>query len=216
MIKKLHFKDSEESRLFACGCLHLNHDPKWPEPIWKIRGFNSAAECTDGIIDSINDTCRASDNLLILGDFCLNTPIEQFWPLVNRILPKLWFIRGNHNNPWEKELLKYSLETYGIEAVNFWWQDKILYLGDYVELVWNKQMFVCHHYPYYVFNNMNQNSISLVSHSHGNCKLSHPSDNTMKQIDCGWDVWRKPIGFEEIMRSVNLKGKPVHDHHSYD
>ena len=96
MIKTLKFNDTDNSKLFLTGCLHLNHNPKWENPIWKMRGYNSADEMTIGIIRQINEICLSTDYLMVLGDFCLNTSEEQFYSLVNRINPKLYFIRGNH------------------------------------------------------------------------------------------------------------------------
>jgi calcineurin-like phosphoesterase family protein len=213
MLKAIKFTDTDKEKLFVTGCTHLKHDPSWDNPIWKLRGYDSEPAMTEGIIAKINEVCRNEDNLLILGDFCLNTKSEEFWALVNRINCKLWFVRGNHNNPWEKELYDYSIQKFGVEGVNFWWKDKILYLGDYVELKWNKQNFKCNHYPYYVFDGMQYGGVSLVSHSHGSCKLSHPDDAQMKQIDCGWDVWRRPISFQEIMECAKKKNVAKVDHH---
>ncbi len=213
MIKKLNFKDSAESKLFCVGCTHLNHNPQWENPIWKMRGFSSAQEMTDGIIKSINDTCNPMDTLLVLGDFCLNTSEGQFHELINRINPRLFFLRGNHNSPWESMYYAYCLEKFGHEVVNHEWLGKITYLGDYVHLIWNKQTFIANHYPFYIWDKMSHNSISLCSHSHGGCLLTRPENTTMKQIDTGWDVWRKPIGFKEIMDCANKKGVFKGDDH---
>lgn len=213
MIKTLKFEDSDNSKLFVTGCPHLNHNPKWDNPIWKMRGYNSADEMTTGIIREINSKCLSTDILLVLGDFCLNTGEEQFYSIINRIYPKLWFIRGNHNNPWEKAYLNHCIENFGYEVVGYEWLNKITYLGDYCQLLWNKQLFICNHYPFYVFDKMKNGAISLVSHSHGSCELSHPDNSRMKQIDCGWDIWKTPISFREIMDCANKKQIFKADHH---
>ncbi|MFM9826314.1 hypothetical protein [Flavobacterium sp.] len=214
MITRLKFTDQDNSKLFVTGCPHLNHNPQWKEnKIWETRGYSSAEEMTTGIIRQINDTCLATDTLLVLGDFCLNTTPEQFYSLIHRIHPKLWFIRGNHNNPWEKLYLQHCIEKFGYEVIGYEWLDKITYLGDYAEINWNKTMFVCNHYPYYIWNDIKHGFISLVSHSHGSCKLSRPEDKTMKQIDTGWEVWKKPISFREIIQCSNKKQIFKGDHH---
>lgn len=212
MIKTLKFNDAE-SKLFITGCSHLNHSPKWDNPIYKIRGYDSADEMTTQIINKINETCAANDSLLILGDFCLNTTEEQFYSLIKRINCSLLFVRGNHNNPWEKLYLNHCIEKFGFEVLGYQWLDKITYLGDYLQLTWNNQIFVANHYPFYIWDKVSSGCISLVSHSHGNCDLTHPNDNRMKQIDCGWDVWRKPISFKEIMDCANKKAIFKADHH---
>jgi len=213
MIKTLTFKDGDDGNLFVTGCPHLNHDPRWEVPIWKSRGYNSADEMTSGILDKINTTCKPMDTLLILGDFCLNTPIDKFYNLIGRINPKLWFIRGNHNNSWEKEYYNHCIEKFGYEVVGYEWLNKILYLGDYINLIWNGKLFICNHYPYYVFDKMSNGAVSLVSHSHGNCDLTLPTDLRMKQIDCGWDVWATPISFREIEKCADKKQIFKADHH---
>ncbi len=214
MIKNLHFKDEPtEGNLLVTGCLHLNHAPKWDNPIWAMRGYASADEMTSRIISRINDSCRSIDTLLVLGDFCLNTTKEQFLSLITRINCKMLFIRGNHNNPWEKMYLEHCQEKFGYEAIGYQWLDKITYLGDYCQLIWNKQLFIANHYPFWIWDHISHGAISLVSHSHGSCELTLPNDTRMKQIDCGFDVWKKPVSFSEIMECANKKGIHKADRH---
>lgn len=206
MIKEVKFIDSDNCKLFIGGCLHLGHECKgWDIPLWKMRGYKSQQEMTRGIIRQINELCSSNDYLLVLGDFCLNTSREQFLHLINQIAPKLMFIRGNHNSPWQSMYFEHCIEKFGYEVVGYEWLDKITYLGDYIDLSWNKQKFVCNHYPFYIFDKMRHGVISLTSHSHGSCQLSHPDNTQMKQIDCGWDVWMRPISFQEIMECANKK-----------
>jgi calcineurin-like phosphoesterase family protein len=213
MIKK--FKDAPESKLFVTGCTHFNHDPKWDVPLWKMRGYDSAHEMTEGIIRTINETCRQSDHLLVLGDFCLNTTIEEFWNIVNRLNPHLLFVNGNHDNPWRKAYEQFCMDEFGHIAIHLeHWGGKISYYGDYLQLNWNKRPFVCNHFPYLVFDGMARNTYSLCSHSHGSCQWTLPNDYRMKQLDCGWDVHKKPLDFQEIMRIMDKKTREfLPDHH---
>jgi len=214
MIQKVKFIDEDNSKLFIVADLHLNHSPvKWENPIYKMRGYNSAAEMTTGIIRQINDTCLSTDTLLVIGDFCLNTSPEEFLSLVNRIHPKLVFLSGNHNSPWHKMYFEFCVEKYGCEAVGVEWLNKVVYWGDYQLFTWNKQTFCSFHYPMYVFDYMRHGCIALVGHSHNNCELSKPENNLSKQIDCGWDYWKKPISFKEIMQCANKKQIFKADHH---
>lgn len=205
MINHLKFTDTDNNKLFVTGCPHLKHDPKWNKPIWAMRGYTSSEDMTRGIVRQINETCLATDTLLCLGDFCLNCSQEDFLTLVRNINCKMLFVRGNHNNPWEKMYLQECINLFGYEVIGYEWLNKITYLGDYVEFNWNKQLFLGFHYPIFIFNHMSHGAISLVSHSHGTCEFSHPNNKECKQIDCGWDVWRKPIGFKEIMDCANKK-----------
>lgn len=211
MKEYIKFKDSLECKLYVTGCLHLGH---LLEGVWKSRGYNSPLEHTNGLIRTINETCREQDVLLVLGDFCLNTSEEQFYQYLKDIKPKLWFLKGNHNNPWIKLYFKHSKEKFGYEVRCYEWLNKITYWGDYLHLSWNKQITICNHYPYYVFDMIKVGGWSLVSHSHGSCQLTRPENLTMKQLDCGWDIHKKPLTFEEIQLIMLRKGIPAHDHHS--
>ncbi len=210
MIQSLKFQDTEESKLFVTGCPHLGHKREF---IWQTRGYNSPEEHTKGVVDKINETCRPTDKLLILGDFCLNTPFESFLSIIKQIQPELIFLRGNHNNSWEKPYLEHCKEKFGYEVVGYKWLDKITYLGDYVTFKWNGQTCIGNHYPYYVYDGIGHGIFSLVSHSHGTCELTLPSDKRMKQLDCGWCVHKKPLSFKEIKDIMDSKGIPEHDRH---
>lgn len=217
-MNKIKHNDTEDSRLFVTGCLHLNHDPKWDIPIWRTRGYDSAVAMTDGIIGMINAIChRENDILLVLGDFCLNTSKDMFYDTISRINPKMWFLCGNHNNPWARLYKDASMKQFGCIAAH--WSDipefggKISYVGNYTELIWNREFFVCFHYPIAVWDKMGNGAKALVSHSHGNYGPSLPHDTTEKQLDCGWDVWGVPLAFDGVMNTMNKKQIPKKDHH---
>jgi len=41
-----------------------------------------------------------------------------------------------------------------------------------------------------------------------------PEDKRMKQLDCGWDLHKKPLDFKEIMSIMDKKGREfLPDHH---
>ena len=214
MSRELNFTDTKENKLFVTGCPHLGHNPPWEVPIYVKRGYTNHKDMTDAIIQSFNDICTCLDTLMVLGDFCLNVEEDEFLRLIGRIHPKLWFVRGNHNNPWEGMYLKHCKEAVGYEMIGYEWLDKITYYGDYIDMKWNKRRMICFHYPISVWDRARHNAIHLCSHSHHNFYPSLPSTKTEgKIIDCGWDGWRKPIGFEEIMRCANQKEIVKKDHH---
>lgn len=212
---KINFKDSDNSKLFVTGCPHLNHNPSWDTPIYKMRGYDSAQEMTDSIIENINERCRESDNLLVLGDFCLNTSWTEFQELIWKIKPKIWMLHGNHNSPWGKEFENYCLNEYGFKLCvpHDNWLGKVNVLGYYVELNWNKKFMVCNHYAYQIWNKSHHKSWSLVSHSHGTLPTILPEYKNGKQLDCGWDVHGNPLDFNEISVIMNKKEVYNPDHH---
>ena len=204
------FRDTDNCKLFITGCPHVGHKQPF---IWEKRGYVSPEAHTKGVIDKINEVCRSTDILFVLGDFCLNTSREEFLQYIKDINCELWFIDGNHPNPWKKMYLEHCDEKFGYQVVKYKWLNKITYWGHYVEMVWNNKSLVANHYPFYVFNAMQHGCWSLVSHSHGTCSISLPTDLTMKQLDCGWDVHFKPLSFEEIKQIMDKKGICVNDSH---
>jgi len=222
MSKFFHkFDDTEDCRLFVTSDLHLNHRQPF---IWEARGYSSIDAHTSGVIEVINDTCRPQDILLNLGDLCLNTKSEDLESLLGRIHCKHWLLKGNHNNPWEKEYGKacqndffnghsMKCEIYGIDAE---WFPNVFVLGNYHEFMWNGQMVVANHYPFLVWNQMQHGSWSIVGHSHGSCKLSRPDNFQMKQLDCGWDLHKRPLSFDEIRKIMNKKQIAQNDKHDKD
>jgi len=214
MKRELKFTDTKDSKLFVTGCPHLGHNPQWEVPMYKMRGYETEKEMTDNIIKSINDTCTCLDTLLVIGDFCLNTTEDQFLSLIGRIHPKMWFIRGNHNNPWELMYLDHCEKEFGYEVVGYEWLNKITYYGDYKYFKWNKQRIIAFHYPISVWDLASKGAIHLCSHSHHSYYPSLPSTTTEgKIIDCGWDGWRKPVGFEEIIKCASKKEIKTRDRH---
>lgn len=204
---KIKFKDTPEQKLFVTGCLHLNHNPSWEIPLHKMRGYDSSLEMTEDIISIINQTCQESDILLVLGDFCLNTSVEKFCSDVQRIKPKLWFVSGNHNSPWEREFENGRFNG---------WKNKVDVLGPYIEMIWNKQLVVANHYAFQVWNGSHHGSWSLCSHSHGSLNTILPDFANGKQLDCGWDVHKKPLSFEEIKEIMDKKSISIPDHHNME
>ena len=217
---KLNFKDTEEQKIYVSSDFHLKHDPKWENPIWKMRGFNSAVEMTDGIIKSVNDIVRPNDVLLFLGDLCLNTLPNQFDELISRFqCQNIYMLHGNHPNPHFKNIyvpmVKKLLgdnyvensEVYPLRYKN------IVYVGDYVEAILNGQMCILCHYPIYIWNHMAHNSYHLCGHSHGGCPFSVPDNFDNKILDVGWDLHKKPLSLPEIAVIMQTKQFKANDGH---
>ena len=218
-----NFRDTAEQQIYVSSDFHLNHNPKWGNPIWKMRGFTSATEMTDGIIKSINDTVRANDILIFLGDFCLNTTLLQFEDLLSRIAcQNVYMMMGNHPNPHYKNvylpMVKQILgESYTSESEVYPLRYKnAVYIGPETEMVLNGQYVVLSHYPIYVWNNMAHGAWMLCGHSHNGCPLSRGDTTHGKILDVGWDGHGKPWSMTEIQEVMNKKQILVVDHHRPD
>ena len=221
MNKLLNFRQTDTQKVYFISDPHFNHNPKWNVPLWKNRGFNSAIEMTDGIIDSINATVDTNDILWMLGDFCLNTNESQFEELLSRInCQNIYSLFGNHNSQVErvyKNAVKEYADKLGIQETIEIYPIKyrnLTFYGNYQEITVDGQYMVLCHYPLYVFNYMKDGSIHLTGHSHGNCPLSQPPNTTSKVLDVGWDLFKKPLSFSEVMDIMKTKNTLKVDHHA--
>lgn len=214
------FNDTDDCKLFVTSDLHLNHKQQF---LWEPRGYKSREEHNDGVIEIINQTCRPQDILLNLGDVCLNTNERELRGLISRIKCKQWWLKGNHNNPWEKqfqttcrtdmEYASFGENDYEIINYHLFPDLDIIVKGTSLELLWNKQMVVFNHYPYLVWNQMHHGCWSCCGHSHGSCQLTLPDNLTWKQLDCGWDVHSKPLEFKGLKSIMDKKKIQQNDHH---
>lgn len=217
---RLIFRETDDQKVYASSDFHLNHDPKWTVPIWKVRGFNSALEMTDGIIESVNKTVRPNDILLFLGDFCLNTTLSQFEELLSRFYcNNIYMLHGNHPNPHYKNiyipLVKNILgnnytedrEVYPVQYRN------IIYIGNYTEVIWNGQYMVLCHYAMSSWNEMKCGAWMLHGHEHSAVEEHLPEGRRGKILDVSWDYFKKPLSFVEIDKIMKLKNIIEVGHH---
>lgn len=213
-----NIKDKEDQKVYITADPHLGHNPKWPVPIWKSRGFSSVTEHDDTLINSYNAHARPNDILIIVGDLCLNTPMDKLNEYLARIqCQNIWHIWGNHNNPHEKSVFRkamganyvgpFQVETYPYQYRN------LLYLGDRLKLIWNGQFCVLDHFPIYVWEEMQHGSWMICGHSHYGCELSRAETLTGKILDVGWDGHQKPWSFEEVKAVMDKKQFVAVDHH---
>ena len=214
----INIRETADKKVWITADPHLGHDPKWPVPIWKLRGFDSAKACETGIIDSYNATARPEDILIIIGDFCLTTPMDRFNEQLSRIkCQHIYHLFGNHNNPQEKNVYR---KIVGDEMVDGFHVMKypvkyrnMLFLPHYVEAILNGQYVCMFHYPISVFNEMKHGAWHLCGHSHYSYKPSTAGNLDMKILDVGWDGHHKPWSLEEIAAVMKDKTIPKVDHH---
>lgn len=209
----LKFDDTSDRQLWMTGCTHFHHKQDF---IWSKRGYSSKEEHTEGIIKIINETCKDTDVLFILGDLTLNCDAKQFNELIYRIKPEIYTCWGNHNHPMQELFMEHCKEKFGYEVIGYKWMNKITSWGHYIEMKWNNQFCCFGHYPISIFNKMHHNSWSLHSHNHGSYTPSLPETKGNKQLDCGFDVYKKPISYKEIQKIMNNKRFIPQDHHDKD
>lgn len=185
--------------LYVTSDTHFNHNKEF---IFKKRGYESPSVMNLDMINIINQTVGTDGILLHLGDFCLNTKIEEYYGFLNSLkIKSLWLLNGNHNNPHS------NLDYREVDAPY-----EIVHLGDYYTFRYNKESFVCFHFPLAIWDGISHGSNCLVGHSHGDYDLSRPENKQSKILDCGWDVFGKPIHINEIIEIMKTKGTDFKHH----
>lgn len=229
MNRLLKFKQTDDRKVFWVSDTHLNHNPKWPVPIWEMRGYKSAQDHTDSIIEAINQAVRPNDILIHAGDFCLNTEENGLNELLARIrCQDIYMLWGNHNNPlwrvYQREVNRMFANLAGgvdqgdveYEVYPFRYKN-IVFVGNYLEMTVDGHYFVVEHYPVHVWNYLKDGAKMICGHSHCALPFSSVENDEAKILDIGWDGYKRVLSTEDILAIMNKKNvyKPG-DHHVRD
>lgn len=188
--------------LYVTSDTHFYHNKEF---IYKNRGYDDPIQMNEDMINTINSTVGTDGVLLHLGDFCLNTKINQYYEILNKLkIKELWLINGNHNNPHR------NLEYREIDVPY-----QIKHLGDYFTFKYNKKYFVCCHFPLRMWDGQSNGSMHIHGHCHNNLISSRSDDKTQKILDVGWDAFSRPIHINEVLTIMNTK-KINSEHHDRD
>lgn len=179
---------------FFMGCPHINHTnickgvSKWTSG--GMRDFTSLDDMNDAIINSVNANVKESDHLFLLGDILFGPKVRfnEFFDRIN--CENLYLVFGNHDDFIRNDIDKLSKFK--------WW-------GDYLEISINGQFIVLFHYPINEWRDCSKGSYCICSHSHGMNEYSHPITSKYKCLDVGWDIFKKPMSFNEIRTIMNKK-----------
>jgi calcineurin-like phosphoesterase family protein len=214
----LNIRESEDKKVYITSDLHMGHQKDF---VWKDRGYENPRKHDEGLIDTINEIVRPNDILMMLGDFCLNTTVEQFEKQIESIkCQNVYMMWGNHPNPHFKNIYKPLVKK--ILGINYVEDSEvyplryknIIYIGNYAEVILNGQFIVLSHYPIYIFNEMAHGSWMLCGHSHNGCPLTKVDNTYGKILDVGWDGHGMPWSFEEIATVMDGKRfAPLDEHH---
>lgn len=226
MNRVLNFTSTENQQSWFSADFHWNHNPKWDIPIWKMRGYNSVYESNAHIVDTTNLLVKATDNLFLLGDIALNVSEQQFEDLLNSIKCRnIYFVFGNHSSR-VKDIYKREIDKWFYSNDEGYYSDQakidgntnpemypfryrnLIFLGNYAEITVNHQPIILSHYPMYSWNKMSHGSWCLSGHLH-----STKDNYTGKHIDVGWDAFKKPMSFDELVLIMNKKPIFKEGHH---
>ena len=101
------------------------------------RGFESGEDLNEYMISQWNSKVRSNDEVVILGDFCLSTNVDEVQGLLNRLNGKKCLVVGNH----DRYLAKRDFDS----SVFRW-------VESYKELNDNKRKIILSHYPIMCYN----------------------------------------------------------------
>lgn len=154
------------------------------------RPFENVDDMNAGLISLFNKKVSPKDITYHLGDFAF-ADTDKIKDIISKLNGSHYFIKGNHD-----------------KFKNFS-HDKIIGIGDYLELKIDKRFFVLSHYPMLSWNKSYHGSFMIHGHCHGN--INNQNFNT-NRIDVGVDSASKiinsysPFSINEI---INIKGENV-------
>jgi calcineurin-like phosphoesterase family protein len=213
IFQPIKIKAPDDNILFW-GCMHYGHDPKWENPIWKTRGFDSAEECGETLIQRWNAKANSETIGFLLGDTVFSDPDgKKFLGLMERLTFKqLYICAGNHYSGFKQALEGCHGNSLEIGIGNF-----ITFCPNYFEAFINGQAVVMSHYPILSWNGQARSSFSLYSHVHGNLGKSAIGkafeESGARALEVSVEKFPSPPNFTEI-KDILKKRPPVSfDHH---
>lgn len=210
--KPIKVKALDENILFY-GCIHHNHDPKWETPIWKTRGYNSAKECDDGIINNWNSKANENTIGFLLGDTVFgDNGLATIKALLARLnFKELWMMPGNHPSGYKQLLEECDDNVYRFD-------NKTVYLvPNYLEAFINGKSVVMSHFPILSYNGQSKGSYMLHAHTHNNLSRSKLGkayqESGIRVYEVSVENNPFPPNFREIKNLLEAKPPVSVDHH---
>lgn len=161
------------------------------------RNFNNLLEMNIHIIDEINKKVSKNSLLVLLGDSMMGE--KDYVSFLNRLnCDNVIMLFGNHCN-------RGKLYSTLVEC------DKLLYIGDYLELNINKQIICCSHFPMFNWNYQDDGAFHLHGHLHADESSVVKEIHKYKSMDCGIDNYYKLFGeyslfsFEQVCELLKNK-----------
>jgi calcineurin-like phosphoesterase family protein len=181
------------NQIFFSSDLHIGH-----ESVIKFgRQFKSLPMMNHHILSEINRLVKEDDLLVLLGDTMMGE--KDYINFLNLLkCNNIILLIGNHCN-------RGKLQNALLEC------DKLIYLGDYLELNIDKQIVCCSHFPMFNWNYQDDGSFHLHGHLHADENPIVKQIHEYKSMDVGIDNYHKMFGeyslfnFEEIKEILKNK-----------
>ncbi len=207
MVNRIKLKSDN---LFFGGCYHHNHNPDWPVPLWKFRGFDSIAQHQNEQIQKWNSVCNDTSTVILLGDTMFHDPdgvhLKTFLQRIN--FGTLYLMPGNHTSGWLKlyyEALATNANTgvkqevYPLRYPHTHQAQHVFFIPNYAEFSVGSQLVICSHYAIRSWNKMKNGSWMIHSHEH--------NQNPLSRLDCTSNGKIADVGYEALQIFSN--GAPI-------
>lgn len=195
----IHFQHKNLCRGVSSWGDHIE-DPQEREEYLshECRDFDTLEEMDQAILDSGN-VISDEDVVIFCGDLVFGDKEAGWKKLASRFNFKNWiWVLGNHDHDWINK------------SAHAGKKEEFMFVGDYCEVSYNKQRMCCFHYPMKEWNKRSKGAWAITGHSHGNV----PYTDGELGLDVGWDIFQRPLEFEEVNDIMSRK-KPVNvGHHS--
>jgi len=207
---------NEDTNILFWGCTHINHNPRWDNPIWKQRGYNSADNHKDGVIKNWNQKANEETDGVLLGDVMFGGGgADEFFNILNRLRFKNLYIQAGNHFAGFHQALELTDEN---GDYNFNENKKVIFLSNYFEAFVNGQPIAFSHYPILSYNGQAKGAFHLFSHVHGNLGKSKIGkaylDSGVKAYEVSVEKNPSPINFSELKKIMRDRENVSFDHHS--
>ena len=167
--------------LYFTSDLHLGHANSIE---FKNRPFSNIEEMNQALIQNINDTVGADDELWILGDFAYKINKEQVRNLRRQIQCRhVHLIYGNHDKDYSSDHIFQSVQHYK-------------------ELKTEYGKFILFHYPILEWNAAHYGSIHLHGHIHSSGDYN--AENLKKRLADRFPIGHAPKHPELLLRIYDV------------
>lgn len=142
--------------------------------------YADSAEHDEMVIEIWNNTVAPRDEVWILGDFAFGTK-KQVLVTLEQLNGRLNFVTGNHDESWIR-----SIARMGLSKRTFHNHQAIRRIPD------TKNKVLMSHFPYETWAGNQKKTWHFHGHTHGKSPFVY------LRRDVGWDVFGRPVTFEEI------------------
>lgn len=172
-------------------------DSVWANKETGCRRFNTTKEMSKHVVEQINKYVNQDDILIHLGDWSFGG-IENIWNFRKQLNVKtIYLCVGNHDNHIKKNYILPNVYEKDLHNSIFEVVD------NYLEIMIEKNLFCCMHFPIEEWNDRHRKSYMLHGHSHGNSPIKKD------RLDVGIDnIYKlfgeyKPINYKDLMQYFN-------------